>query len=70
MQGQHDRHLRGIIRLLLDDPHISDDNIIKALEPKGITALITTVRYVSNITRLVLDEQRDMHGHKRPTETS
>jgi hypothetical protein len=70
MQGQHDRHLRGIIRLLLDDPDISDDNITKALETKGITALITTVRYVSNITRLVLDEQRDMHGLKRPTEAS
>ena len=64
MQGQHDRHLRGIIRLLLDDPDISDDNITKALEAKGITALITTVRYVSNVARLVLDEQRDMHGHK------
>jgi len=70
MQGQHDRHLRGIIRLLLDDPDISDDNITKALETKGITALITTVRYVSNITRLVLDEQRDMHGLKRPTEAT
>jgi hypothetical protein len=70
MQGQHDRHLRGIIRLLLDDPHISDDNITQALEAQGITALITTVRYVSNITRLVLDEQRDTHGPKRPTETS
>jgi len=70
MQGQHDRHLRGIIRLLLDDPDISDDNITKALETKGITALITTVRYVSNITRLVLDEQRRMPGHKRPTEAS
>jgi hypothetical protein len=69
MQGQHDQHLRGIIRLLLDDPDISDENISKALEAKGTTALITTVRYVSNITRLVLDEQRDMRGHQRPTET-
>ncbi len=69
MQGQHDQHLRGIIRLLLGDPHISDDDITKALEAQRITALITTVRYVSNITRLVLDEQCDMHGHKRPTET-
>jgi hypothetical protein len=68
MQGQHDQHLRGIVRLLLDDPAISDDNITKALEANGITALITTVRYVSNITRLVLDEQRDMRGHKHPTE--
>jgi hypothetical protein len=70
MQGQHDRHLRAIIRLLLGDPHISDDNITKALEAEGITALITTVRHVGNITRLVLDEQRHMPGHKRPTETS
>jgi hypothetical protein len=69
MQGQHDQHLRGIIRLLLGDPHISDDDITKALEAQRITALITTVRYVSNITRLVLDEQCNMHGHKRPTET-
>ena len=60
MQGQHDRHLRGIIRLLLNDPDISDDNITKALEAQGITALITTVRHVGNITRLVLDEQRHM----------
>jgi hypothetical protein len=69
MQGQHDRHLRAIIRLLLGDSHISDDNITKALEAEGITALITTVRHVGNITRLVLDEQRRMPGHKRPTET-
>jgi len=68
MQGQHDQHLRAIIRLLLGDPHISDDDITKALEAQGITALITTVRYVSNITRLVLDEQRDTRAHKRPTE--
>jgi len=68
MQGQHDQHLRRIIRLLLDDSHISDDDITKALEAQRITALITTVRYVSNITRLVLEGQRDMHGHKRPTD--
>jgi hypothetical protein len=41
MQGQHDLHFRGIIRLLLDDPHISDDHITKALEAHEITALIT-----------------------------
>jgi hypothetical protein len=64
MQGQYDQHLRAIIRLLLGDPHISDDDITKALEAQGITALITTVRYVSNITRLVLEEQRDMRAHK------
>jgi hypothetical protein len=69
MQGRHDQRLRGIIRLLLDDPEISDDNITKALEANGIRALITTVRYVRNITRLVLDEQRDMRAHKCPTET-
>jgi hypothetical protein len=69
MQGQHDQRLRGIIQLLLDDPEISDDDITKALEAKGITALITTVRYVSNITRLVLEEQRDTRAHKGPTET-
>ena len=68
MQGQHDRHLRGIIRLLLNDPDISDDNITKALEAQGITTLITTVRHVGNITRLVLDEQRHMPGHNRTTE--
>ena len=67
MQGQHDRHLRGIIRLLLNDPDISDDNITKALEAQGITTLITTVRHVGNITRLVLDEQRDTRAPKRPT---
>jgi hypothetical protein len=68
MQGQHDQHLRGIIRLLLENPDISEENITEALKAKGIKALITTVRYISTITRLVLDEQRDMSGHKRPTD--
>jgi hypothetical protein len=64
MQRQHDQHLRGIIRLLLEKPDISEDNITKALEAKGIKALVTTVRCVSTVTRLVLDEQRDISGHK------
>jgi len=65
MHGQHDQHLRGVIRLLLEDPDISEDEIFKALEAQGTTALITTVRNIRHIARLVLDEQRERCGHKQ-----
>jgi len=51
--------------LLLEDPDISEDEIFKALEAQGTTALITTVRNIRHIARLVLDEQRERCGHKQ-----
>ena len=57
MQGQRDQRLRAIIRLVLENPDTSEDEIHKALQAQGTTALITTVRNVRHIARLVIDEQ-------------
>ena len=58
----YDECARGVIRLVLKDPDISEVDIIRTLEAEGITALITTVRNVRFIARLLLDEQGKTHG--------
>lgn len=57
----YDECARGVIRLLLKDPDISEVDIIRTLEAQGVTALITTVRNVRFIARLLLDEQGKAH---------
>lgn len=58
----YDECARRVIRLMLKDPNISEVDIIRTLEAQGITALITTVRNVRFIARLLLDEQGKPHG--------
>lgn len=66
-QQRYDENARSVIRLLLKDADISEIDIIRALEEQGITPLITTVRNVRFIARLVLDEQSKVHGLKGST---
>jgi hypothetical protein len=67
MMGQqtYDEPGRSVIRLLLENPDISEVDITRTLEQQGITALITTVRNVRSIARLVLDEQDEARKHKK-----
>jgi hypothetical protein len=67
MMGQqtYDEPARSVIRLLLENPDISEVDIARTLEEQGITALITTVRNVRSIARLVLDEQDEAREHKK-----
>jgi|HubBroStandDraft_1064217.scaffolds.fasta_scaffold2255330_1 hypothetical protein len=67
MMGQQtsDEPARSVIRLLLENPDISEVDITRTLEEQGVTALITTVRNVRSIARLVLDEQDAAREHKK-----
>jgi hypothetical protein len=67
-QQIYDEPARRVIRLLVKNADISEIDIIRALEGQGITALITTVRNVRHITRLVLDEQGKIDGQKGSVE--
>jgi hypothetical protein len=67
MDQQYDERARRVIRLLLKDADISESDIIRALEEQGVTALITTIRNVRFIARLVLEEQSKVHGQKGST---
>ena len=58
----YDECAREVIRLLLKDPDVSEVDILRTLEAQGITLLITTVRNVRFIARLLLDEQAEVHG--------